>query len=391
MASLVPKALSDYQEVLDAVFPEEQGGVHLLAEREHREPDGRAVDQLIEKSDNLRTAIVASLDTRDPQQRDLASLQLTAAAALDIDSANRLVQKALLAQRGSGAAGLEGFNIIATPALSLGGLLSADDHAQLAEILSTPTETASRILGESMLNLRPLLFAQPPVDTAAFKTDAGAAIDGIVSDSSGVASKALKGLLGLPKDEVLVAIAKPVVGAIDDLLGARLHLWVKKAAKLVAQGIEKLLALFGTKASEVLTKVGDWVKKLEDDSAMSALFTRIFLVDALKTYVGNEIDTKGGAAAPQRVETAESELANLAGRLHKQMDILSKVEWVLGHASKWVVGAAKPYGLIVMVAANSLVAGYAVYAAQDYLDRSEGGILDHVVGVRRIVDASLLG
>ena len=380
------QAWTNYRAALGAVFPEAQESLLSLVDVTRVEAlDEAAIETLIQRSDALREAILPSLRSQDQAERELGALQLQAAAVLDIDSANRL-------------AALDDDDDVteldATVALpvSFGGFLAADDLANLEQIMATTPETASRILGNGNPSGEGTVLFQPQASNSAeLKGTVDDAVDAIVADSAAFGSTTVRGLLALPGEQLLTAGTRPVKEIFDQLgeqTRERLGRIKKKAVKLFMSAVAKLLAIFGVKEDKVREKVAGWLEKL-DKNQIEALFNRIFATADLKAELGQDIDERAGALPPERLEAAALKVSGLAGHLHKQLSLLGKLAWVLGHARKWLIKLAPPWGLVGVLVAYLLGTGYAIFAPADYLDWRQDGILDQVEGVRSIVDREL--
>jgi hypothetical protein len=378
MADSPEAAWSAYRDALDDVF---RGGTRdslgLLAEAEPGELSDDALDSLVERSGELHDAIAPR--AREPGDvAELAALQLQAGAALDFDAANRLAAMAASADE----------DLEEVAPRTAGGFLTADDLAQLGQILDTPPDRARSVLdGASDAFLLSSGAAVPsPADADALKKVVDAAIDSIVADSTGLAGKTVSGLLQLPADKLADAIEQPIK-TIFDLIGEKAGRILSRAAKLVRRGVEKLLSLFGKHADAVRKLVGTWVDGLDQDK-IAALFARLFPVQRIKDSLHDEIDQNATGHA-DGCAAAAAQVAKLGGRLHNQLEILGKVVWVLRKTQGWLMNVSPPWGLVGVTAAYVVGTGYAIDSGQDYLDWGQSRLLDLVDGVKHAVEANL--
>ncbi len=332
--------------------------------------DESGLAQLDVHSDALRIAIADGLNSDDSGTRQLAMLQLQAAAIQDLDLASRLASQEI----SSGLVSLEEGGRPET--------LSEADLAGLDAILATPQH-----LGISaVVDYRSA--ALESVDPAVFKETVSQAITRIVTDGSTVAAKMLSGLLELPGSAILDAVDK-TVGLIFGEVGDKVRRLVKWAVKLVLRAIEKLLSIFGSSADAARAKVGEWIKGL-DETKIDDLLSKLFGVEAIKARIDTEIDARGAAAAAAgKLDPCSEQVGQLAARLHKQMEVLDKLAWVVDKAQGWLVTLAPPWGAAGVAAGYVVASGYAVFATEDYLDVREGGLLDLVPGVQHSVDGAL--
>src|SRR5690348_10361563 len=89
MPQSVETAWTAYKEALDDVLGGASEHLSLVAGGEPAEPTDEAMDGLVRHSQALHEALLPAV-AQTGAARELGSLQLQAAAALDFDSANRL-------------------------------------------------------------------------------------------------------------------------------------------------------------------------------------------------------------------------------------------------------------------------------------------------------------
>lgn len=358
----VPEAWSSYRDWaggLPAATLAEGSGAPPFNERE--------VDEMLARSDALADSIRGHLDADDAEERELAALQLQAAAVVDLDRAN-----ALAAAEDGGA-----------PTAVL-----ADDSWNIVDqILSTPTENGiSAVLGANGGNGGGYLaIASQP---ATLKDAVCDAVDKIAGDAEQAATTTASGLVGMAVPE----LAKGLSTGIDTAFHAvseKVSWLKKKAVTLVLKAIQKLLAVFGTKTEDLRDEVQKWIDDLEK-GVVKALLCRLYRIDDLKRRLGSKIDAASGSIPQDREQTAREKLAKLQAKWHLRTEVIGALAKVVPYAKVWIFALSPPLGAIAYGAGFGLATGYVVFAGGDYLDWHEGGgLLDMVEGVAAIVDSAV--
>lgn len=326
--------------------------------------DEREVDEMLARSDALASSIRGHLEADEPEERELAALQLQAAAAVDIERANAL------------AAADEG--------LAPEAVLADESFSILDRILSTPTENGiSAVLANDDDDGGGLLATATEPGT--FKQAVNEAIDKIADDAGRAATTTASGLIGMAAGELMAGLNTSVEGAFDAVVD-KVSWLKKKAVTLVLKAVQKLLAVFGTKTEGLRAEVQKWIDDLEK-GVIKALLARLYQIEALKQRFGSRID---GATVPEnREQTARDELAKLQAKWHLRTEVINTMGHIASYARLWIVALAPPYGAIAYGAGFGLATGYVVFAGGDYLDWHEGGLLDMVKGVGAIVDGAV--
>jgi hypothetical protein len=334
-----------------------------------RDPD-EAADQALAASGRMHDVLVAQLDTDDREQRELASAKLQAAAAVDIDAANRLLR---LADASEAAFG---------PLDAGAAELSEPELAQLSEVLATPPTAGLAAAGSAGESGSP--FAGP-AEAADVTSSANDAIDKILADASGTAATVFGQVVSLPGDAMAQAAGK-AVDAIFQTIGQNASGLIKKAVKLLLKGIEKALAVFGSNSDAARKKVADWAKDVDTDH-VSAWLGRLYHVDDVKARIAKIVEDSANASDEQRKSAADS-AAKLASKLGKQMRVISLLSKALGYAKAWLM-TLQPYGPLGVATGCAAAVGYSVYAGWDYLDAGGAEWLNLVAGVPAVVDEAL--
>jgi hypothetical protein len=86
MMTAVPETWTAYRELA----PDALAATLSSTDQPRRGQREKAADELLRRSDALRDAIVPHLDGETTDEREMAALQLQAAAAVDLDRANSL-------------------------------------------------------------------------------------------------------------------------------------------------------------------------------------------------------------------------------------------------------------------------------------------------------------
>jgi hypothetical protein len=148
--------------------------------------------------------------------------------------------------------------------------------------------------------------------------------------------------------------------------------------------VDKLLAVFGTKADKVRERIGKWLDELDEDK-VKGLLTRLYDVDALKAAYAKRLDDGGSTIPPDREAKVREDLAKLAAKWHKQTAAIDFIGGLVPHARKWIFTIA-PIGPIAYSAVFLLATGYVVFMGGDYVDWRDEELLDLVDGVGYLVD-----
>jgi hypothetical protein len=322
-------------------------------------PEEEQVDRLLDASDKLGASLTESLADERGDVREMAALQLQAAAAIDIDRANAL------------AAADDGQGLSAT--------LSSGDWTEIDRILSTPTEDG--ILAVVVLERG---FEATAADAGTLEDAVNAAIDAIAGDAAKAATTTTKGITGIPGDALKKAFGDGVEKVFHGL-GEKVNWLKRKAIELVLKAVKKLLAVFGSSTEKVREKIGKWLDDLNEEK-VKGLLQRLYGVDALKAGYAERLQ-KAGAIPDGRDQAARKELDTLKAKWHTRTSVIDTVGGIIPFARNWIAGLAPPIGLIAYTLAFALATGYVVLAGGDYLDwRENDGLLDMVEGVGYVVD-----
>lgn len=358
----VARAWGAYRQAIEELYQQSIDSL-VSAQGEMTEvPTEEAVDSAADRSNELRTAIASNLDAKNSDDRELAMLQLSAAAAIDLSVAHDLAQHAEETDS-------EAF---AAPALS-------SNLGDVVTILEVPPEAG--IWGAIVAGGAP---ATPASSRDILKGASDSALTGIRDDASATATTTFKGLIGLPGDQLLAA-AGQAFSSVFDLVSDKLSWILKKAVKLVANGIAKLLAVFGSSADDVRKKISEWATGL-DESGVKDLLGKLYGTE----NAGAELRSAIEGAPPTseaNMSAAAVSLEGLETKFHRQMEVIGKVASLVSKVRAWLWAVAPPWSQIAVATAYTGATGYVVFAGGDYVDWNDGdGILNLVPGVKSIVE-----
>ena len=354
--SQVPEAWVSYRDWaggLQATLSDDQA-TPQLGERE--------VDEMLARSDALAVSIRAHLDADEPEERELAALQLQAAAAVDIDRANALAA--------------------ADDGLAPSALLADDSWNLVDRILSTPTEEGiSALLAAGSGGFE---FFATAAEALTLKDTVYDAVNKIAGDAERAAEATAGGLFGMATDELVRGLTTGVDAAFE-AVSHKVNWLKRKAVTLVLKAVQKLLAVFGTRTDGLRAEVEKWTDDLEK-GVVKALLERLYRIDELKLRFGSRIDGAGGGISADRERTARDELATLQAKWHLRAEVIYTIGKIVPYAKVWIIALSPPFGAVAYGAGFGLATGYVVFAGGDYLDwREGGGLLDMVEGVGAIV------
>ena len=282
---------------------------------------------MLARSDTLAASLAGHLSADAVEEREMAALQLQAAAAVDLDRANAL---AAIDDREDPEAAL-----------------SSERWEAIDKILSTPTEQGiSAVLdgGDG--------FQATVAEAGTLKDAVNTAVDKIAGDAKTAASTTVKGLTGIPSADLIKGLGDGVEKVFKQL-GEKVNWLKRKALAFVLKAIQKLLAVFGTNTEAIRKKIEDWVGDLDEDK-VSGLLQRLYGVDTLKEGYGSRIDGVSGGVPADRDKAARDELTALQAKWHTRTEIIGTIGGIAPYAFKWVSGLAPPLGLLAYTTAFAL-------------------------------------
>lgn len=324
---------------------------------------------VIERSGQLGSAAEAGLAADDPAVRELAELQLVAAAALDLLVADDLARA--------------DENAVAVVERS-----SVTPPRELFEILATPQEAGiAAVSGLNRIGERWAGSGDP-------RKDVMTAVDAVLEDILDEAAKA-SGALTTGLLEISVLPLKEAAAAVGhellERLGERVSLVLRKAVALVVKAIEKLASLLGQDARDAAREEAvDWLDRLKKGEVLRALLSLLYEPNRITADIREMVE--GGHADAQALREIAARLDELSVRFAKHR---RAIEWLargLAVVRGWLL-SLQPWGPLALVSAHVTALGYVVYLGGDYSDWYRTGSskrLDFVAGVRTIVRLGML-
>jgi hypothetical protein len=360
-------ALRDYRKAIDDLRKPEAGAVERGAGGVSPHASDAALEQAVQRSEELRTVLSSAVAGKDTDLRDIAGLKLLAAAAYDLALAEEL------AMTGE-AAGRE-------VERSASAVFASPD---LRAILDAPLDaTAMRSLAV--------------IERAAFPTKLDPArdklrdmVDPFVKDitekSIDSVSTAVTGALNFglgPLQAGLSAVTQEILAKVP----AGVFAFVRYAARLAREAVRKLWEAFGQSEQEkIKSDTEGWLKDLlQNKNPAVALLDSLYQSARLKEEVIAMIDsTKVTEVGP--FKRAADALDDLSARY---ANIAKTLGWVM-RAVGWIktpLLGFTPWGPLAAYGVYGGVLGYSVYAGGDYLDAAwfDNKWLNHVVGLRAVI------
>lgn len=368
------EAWSEYRQALERLYDQ---SVYMMTEGYGdviTEPEVFLADyaeEVIRTSRRLGNVIARYLED-EPEQRELAELKLVSVASTDAAVANDLARKAQDA------------------------LIETADRApelpfavaQVLQVLEIPPEDGARALMGRRLEIEEI--GEPPDLKAAkqrLREAASGAIGSIQGDAARVCGLASSGLALVPVGEIQ-EVARWALGDLMDRLGEGAGLLLRRAARLLASAVEKILKMLPEGVQDaVRDRVLGWLSDLvqEDGGLWEKLLVRVYRADDVREEVDQRVDGVPDTLNPAILEAAAVQMGQLADKFGGQRRVISLAVRGMRLANGWIV--TLPHGAVALAAAYVVAIGYAVFAGGDYLDWSRPGAqyLDFVPGVRSVV------
>jgi hypothetical protein len=369
-----PSVLADYQAALGQLYAAPAAGARDRGVTElgpGADLDRRA-QTFEDRSAELGRVVAAARTSPDPEQRELAALQLLAGAAADLN-----VAADLAAEQPGDTNEPRSRSVRGVP-------------AEILAVLSVPPSAGVRALAAAReeRGARP---TDPRAARAALRETAEAAVADILRDAATSGQVAFVGVTEIPSQPL-----KEAAGLLfHDLmvkLGEGLSIIVRRAVGLVLQALEKILTALGPGAWEgVRDQVVGWIDKFKEDNQVANLLTPLYQVPQVLAEVDGLIEGAASDTAAAVFNDTGARLEDLADRFEMQRKVIEWVARGLSWVRPWVVGV-QPWGPPVLAGAYLSLIGYAVAAGGDYIDWyrvGEGTLLDVVSGVRTVVRDSL--
>lgn len=332
------------------------------------------MDAVLGNSRAVREGLAARQEAERAEERELAQVQLLAAAAMDLHVASDMVRRA--------EAGVPA-DVVERSATGPAAM------AELHEILSATPEGGMRALVSADLER-----AAGPTHPAAAKAALLEAVEGTLFDirdeAASVGETAIQSLDELPVPMIKDGLAK-IAGDVLEKLGEGASLLLRKAASLVAEAVDKILQLLGKQAEDkARQKVAQWIEDLKEGTLLETLLQRLYEPDRIRQAVADSVEQAADLEAAQYNEATEA-VNELVARFRKQTGTATWVLKGLTWASPWILGLG-PEGAPILGGAFALTLGYVIFLGGDYADwfrLGEGERLNLVPGVRTLVGEKL--
>ena len=365
-----------YQEAIATLYAQPAGELSQRGAGEIADvPELEArMEAVIEHSRGVREAMAARQASEHAEERELAQVQLLAAAAMDLHVASDMVRRA------EGGVPADVVERSATAPAAM---------AELHQILSATPEGGMRALVADEVER-----AAGPTHPAAAQAALLEAVEGTLFDirdeAASVSETAIKNLDELPVPAIKDGLAQ-IAGDVLEKLGEGASLLVRKAATLVAEAIDKILQLLGKKAEDkARQKVAQWVEDLKEGTLLETLLQRLYEPDRIRQSVAESVEQAGDLEADRYNEATEA-VNELVTRFRKQTGTATWVLKGLTWASPWILGLG-PQGAPILGGAYALTLGYVIFLGGDYVDwfrLGDGERLDLVPGVRTVIGEKL--
>jgi histone H3/H4 len=366
-------SLTDYRRALAGLY-----GTSVGALRERGEGDIVAAPDLeerasvvVQRSFDLGQAAGANLASVDSGQRELAQLQLLAAAALDLHVASDLARRA---EEGPGLEIAERSTAIPQAIMELNAILDAD-----------PLKGITGLVGG-------LVERGGPAESQSAREALMQAIEFTLEDIQEGAAKlgqaTFSNLMQLPVPPLKDA-ASVVLAELFEKVGQDVSRLLSKAVALIAQAIDKLVQALGKDTEEAARKkVTEWIEDLQAGTLFVALVKRLYETERIRTELVEVLEGLPEDLPAERYNQATVRVNELAAIYAKQNKTIDWLRHGLAWARPWIMSLA-PWGPLGLTAGYVLTIGYVVYSGGDYLDwyrTGEEAWLDRVAGLRTTVD-----
>ena len=333
---------------------------------------------LIDRSQELGQAAAQGLAAEDPNQRELAELQLLAASASDLAIADDLVRLDEEA--------------VPREVVERDPLLPAA-MTELRSVLTTPPEAGIQSLMEEELGAE---RSVGPADLQAAKQNLRGAAEGAVTDiRDDVASAGQTAFKGLIAGALLAPVQQAANVALNQLMvmvSEAASFLLRRAAGLVVQAIDKMLKALGKEAQNAARKqAARWIQDLQKDSVFANLLDRLYDTGRIQDAVNQEIDNAPETLGPDPFNTASMRVTQLATKFRKQKQVVTLLLRGLAFARAWLLPIT-PLGPLALATGYVSALGYVVYAGGDYVDwfrTNASERLDFVPGVRSVICQTL--
>lgn len=361
------KAWADYQQAMQNLS-DDRGGDFAMVED--------AGDDLLEASAAMRESLADEIE-----MNELAEWKLLASATYDLAIAADMLD-----------AGMEPADDRATA--------SYDDRAVLSEVMLDRTliTVLDASLSDGVEDFIDLSRGDGfPIEMPEARDKLLEKIAGyrglIVDNSAELSQRAVGAAIPLVGNDLVQQAAATIAQDFVASLPENAGLWLRRAAKLVAEAFNKLLTLIGAAWSEKIQEViDDWIQKIDQEenrslvaSWLDALYQSKDIVKEVEERIV-EAEKNANLTAAMCEKYAEA-LQTLEERNGQRKELVSKLLKVMGWIEAKLLTLV-PWGPVAVYLIYASVLGYAVYSGGDYLDwyRTERfEWLDRIAGLRSVV------
>jgi hypothetical protein len=366
-------SLAEYRLALADLY-----GTSVGALRERGEADIAATPDLearagalVERSLELGRAAGANLASADAGQRELAQLQLLAAAALDLHVASDLARRA---EEGPRLEIAERSAAMPQAVMDLNAILDADPAKGISGLVEGLVERGG------------------PAESKAAQQALRQAIEFALEDISEGAAKlgqaTFSNLMQLPVPPLKDA-ANIVLAEVLEKVGQGVSQLLSKAVALVTQAIDKLVQALGKDTEEAARKkVTAWIEDLQKGTLFEALVERLYETERIQTELVKALEALPEDLPAERYNQATERVNELAAAYAKQNKTIDWLRHGLAWARPWIMGLA-PWGPLGLTTGYVLTIGYVIYSGGDHVDwyrTGEEAWLDRIPGVRTTVN-----
>ena len=335
-------------------------------------------ERLVPLSADFTRAAAAQLDAPDPAVRADTAAQLLTKALTDLQISAQLLQAAMDEEAGPPAAAC--------------GRRTRGQHRGPVRPGREPALPDERARGRTGAGRTRVSVVPADVPAARVQlTQLSEDTLGLIRGRAGKTGQAaISGLVAMGVAEV--AQAAGVVGLqIADVLGVgekvtRLYTLFRES---LPSAYNSLVALLGpTLAQTAAQQVLDWVNDVVQGEKFAQLLDKLYETGNTGQNIKQEVDAS--QAALEKFVAAIQGVDALGGKFGQQIgtiDKLLKGLRLFGAIPTTVV----PQGKLLMAAAYLVIGGYVVLTGADFVDAPNVRWLDRVPGVRRVVEANLVG
>ena len=324
----------------------------------------RHADAVVDASEAATLELSTRLASDDAEARELAELQLLAAAALDLLTAADLATSAA----GDGA--------------RVERAAAEAPRDELLQILATPSEAGMRGLFDEEIERGG--SADPAKAREELLTAVDDVLQDIVEDAGRGGMALVSGVLALPAPPLQEA-ANAGLREVLDVLGQKVSALLSRAVALVRRAVDKIMQALGKDARDAARKeAASWIDKIKDGDVLGAMLTKLYDPERIRAEVEAQVPSDADADS---LVTAREQITELAARFRKHRTVIQWLARGLALLKNWLLGMV-PAGPIALVGLHAAGLGYIVYLGGDYADwhrTDRFQTLNVVPGVRDVV------